>query len=98
MKLRLQEVQRPPVGLRLTLPGEVAFRLESYRAFVRESSGRDIETKELAVKMLSQFLESDKAFRRFLGNRSGSASEVQAENGVGMGQELGLEGFSHKAR
>ena len=85
MKLRLQEQQRPPVGLRLTLPGEVAFQLESYRLFVRENSGRDMETKELAVKMLGQFLESDKAFRRFLGTGSGSGSDVQSENGAGAG-------------
>jgi len=61
-----REIKRPPVPLRLTLPGELAFRLDSYRHFVRENTGRDMETKELALKMLSQFLESDKAFRRFL--------------------------------
>jgi hypothetical protein len=98
MKLRLPENQRPPVPLRLTLPGEVAFRLDSYRAFVRESTGRDMETKELAVKMLGQFLESDKAFRRFLGSRSEPGSDLESGKGAGHGSGTMQDGFSHKAR
>ena len=93
MKLRLPENQRPPVALRLTLPGELAHRLDSYRHFVRENTGRDMETKELAVKMLSQFLESDKAFRRYFASRSGSFSEAESENGAGHEGGVGAGRF-----
>ncbi len=87
MKLRVRAEQLPPVGLRLTLPGDLASELGSYGLFVQRSGGRKMELKELAVEMLSQFLESDKDFRKFLAAGSGSGSGAHSENGAGAGQK-----------
>ena len=65
MKLKLKEKELPPVQLRLLVPARLKERLDKYAAFLHESSGREVETREIAVEMLAQFVESDRDFRQW---------------------------------
>ena len=64
MKLKLKERELPPAQLRLVVPATLKATLEEYIAFVREKSGRDVEVREVAVEMLSQFIEADREFKQ----------------------------------
>jgi hypothetical protein len=65
MKLKLREKELPPVQLRLVVPAGLKEMLDEYLGFVRESSGREVEAREIAVEMLAQFMESDRQFRQW---------------------------------
>ena len=75
MKLKLREKELPPVQLRLVVPAGLKEMLDEYLGFVRESSGREVEAREIAVEMLAQFMESDRQFKRW--QRRGQKSAVQ---------------------
>jgi hypothetical protein len=65
MKLKLREKELPPVQLRLVVPAGLKQMLDEYMSFVHESSGREVEAREIAVEMLAQFMESDRQFKRW---------------------------------
>ena len=65
MKLKLREKELPPVQLRLVVPATLRASLEEYVAFVREKSGSEVEVREVAVEMLSQFIEADREFKQW---------------------------------
>jgi hypothetical protein len=65
MKLKLREKELPPVQLRLVVPAGLKEMLDQYVAFVHEGSGREVETREIAVEMIAQFIESDRQFKRW---------------------------------
>jgi len=75
MKLKLREKELPPVQLRLVVPAGLKQMLDEYVSFVHESSGRDVEAREIAVEMLAQFMESDRQFKRW--RRRGQKSALQ---------------------
>lgn len=64
MKLKLKERELPPAQLRLVVPATLKATLEEYIAFVREKSGHEVEVREVAVEMLSQFIEADREFKQ----------------------------------
>lgn len=89
MKLRLKDKDLPPVQLRLTLPGSLKASLDEYLFYLRETSRREAELKEVALEMLRQFVETDRDFRTWRKGRAGAEvlgvqSSVVAErqNGV----------------
>ena len=63
MKLKLKEKELPPVQLRLVLPAAAKQMLDRYVAFVGQTSGFEVEAREVAVEMLEQFMASDRDFR-----------------------------------
>ena len=63
MKLKLKEKELPPVQLRLVLPAAAKQMLDRYVAFVGQTSGCEVEAREVAVEMLEQFMASDRDFR-----------------------------------
>jgi len=63
MKLKLKQKELPPVQLRLVVPAALKEKLDQYLGFVHERSGREVESREIAVEMLAQFIESDREFR-----------------------------------
>jgi hypothetical protein len=65
MKLKLREKELPPVQVRLVVPAGLKEMLDQYVAFVHEASGREVEAREIAVKMLVQFMESDRHFKQW---------------------------------
>ena len=65
MKLKLRERELPPVQLRLALPAVAKRMLDRYVAFVGQTSGRDVEARQIAVEMLEQFMAGDRDFRRW---------------------------------
>ena len=65
MKLKLREKELPPVQLRLALPAAAKQMLDRYATFVGQTSGREVEAREIAVEMLEQFMASDRDFRRW---------------------------------
>ena len=65
MKLKLKEKELPPVQLRLALPAAAKQMLDRYVAFVGQTSGREVEVREVAVEMLEQFMASDRGFREW---------------------------------
>jgi hypothetical protein len=75
MKLKLREKELPPVQLRLVVPAGLKEMLDKYVAFVREGSGREVEAREIAVEMITQFIESDRQFKRWQGRGQKSAMQ-----------------------
>ena len=65
MKLKLKEKELPPVQLRLALPAAAKQMLDQYVAFVSETSGREVEAREIVVEMLEQFMASDRDFQQW---------------------------------
>ena len=65
MKLKLKEKELPPVQLRLALPAAAKQMLDLYVAFVGQTSGREVEAREIAVEMLEQFMACDRDFRQW---------------------------------
>jgi len=65
MKLKLKQKELPPVQLRLVVPAALKGKLDEYVAFVHDQSGREVEAREVAVEMLTQFIETDREFKRW---------------------------------
>lgn len=65
MKLRLKDRELPPVQLRLAVPAPVKEMLEQYVGFVRGAYGREVDSREVAVEILAQFMESDREFKQW---------------------------------
>jgi hypothetical protein len=65
MKLKLRGKELPPVQLRLALPAAAKQMLDRYATFVGQTSGREVEAREIAVEMLQQFMASDRHFRQW---------------------------------
>ena len=63
MKLKLKEKALPPAQLRLVMPAATKQMLDRYVAFVGQTSGFEVEAREVAVEMLEQFMASDRDFR-----------------------------------
>ena len=76
MKLKLKQKELPPVQLRLVVPAALKEKLDQYLGFVHERSGREVESREIAVEMLAQFIESDREFRR---RQRGGRSQAKAD-------------------
>jgi hypothetical protein len=72
MKLRLKEKELPPAQLRLTLPGNLKASLDEYLGYLRDTSQREAELKEVTLEMLRQFVETDRDFKAWRKERSGS--------------------------
>jgi len=51
--------------LRLALPAASKEMLYRYVAFVGQTSGREVEVREVAVEMLEQSMASDRGFREW---------------------------------
>lgn len=78
MKLRLKEKELPPAQLRLTLPGNLKASLDEYLVYLRDTSHREAELKEVTLEMLRQFMETDRAFKAWRKERgAGELSGVQ---------------------
>lgn len=73
MKLKLKDKELPPAQLRLTLPGNLKGSLDEYLLFLRDTSHREADMKEVALEMLRQFVETDRDFRRWRKGRAGAA-------------------------
>ena len=89
MKLKLKEKELPPAQLRLTLPGNLKASLDEYLLYLRDTSHRGADLKEVALEMLRQFVETDRDFRMWRKQRAGTElSGVQSgvvgerQNGV----------------
>ena len=89
MKLRLKDRELPPAQLRLTLPGNLKASLDEYLVYLRDSSHREAEMKEVTLEMLRQFVETDRDFKAWRKERAaGELSGVQSrkvderQNGV----------------
>lgn len=65
MKLRLKNRELPPVQLRLAIPAPVKETLEQYVGFVRGASGREVDSREVAIEILAQFMDSDREFKQW---------------------------------
>jgi len=81
MKLKLRDKQLPPVQLRLVVPAELKERLDEYVGFVHGISGREVETREVAVEMLEQFIASDREFRRWQKRNQASLQKGKLNDG-----------------
>ena len=72
MKLKLKDKEPPPAQLRLTLPGNLKASLDEYLVYLRDTSHREAELKEVALEMLRQFVETDRDFRVWRKQRAGT--------------------------
>lgn len=72
MKLRLKDKELPPAQLRLTLPGNLKASLDEYLVYLRDTSHREAELKEVALEMLRQFVETDRDFKAWRKERLGA--------------------------
>jgi len=70
MKLRLKDKELPPAQIRLTLPGQLKGSLDEYLIYLRDTSHREAELKEVALEMLRQFVETDRDFRMWRKQRA----------------------------
>lgn len=91
MKLRLKEKELPRAQLRLTLPGNLKASLDEYLVYLRDSSHREAELKEVALEMLRQFVETDRDFRTWRKGRAG-AEVSEAQSGVVAERQNGAVG------
>ena len=71
MKLKLKEKELPPAQLRLTLPGNLKASLDEYLVYLRDTSHREAELKEVTLEMLRQFMETDRGFKAWRKDRGG---------------------------
>ena len=79
MKLKLKDKELPPAQLRLTLPGNLKALLDEYLVYLRDTSHREAELKEVALEMVRQFVETDRDFRAWRKGRAGAeVSGVQS--------------------
>ncbi len=78
MRLRERTTPRSRQEVRLRLEGTTFSNLEDYRHLYREEYGQEIELPDLASEILSQFLTSDRAFRRWQRARARSGSDADA--------------------
>lgn len=84
MKLRLKKRELPPVQLRLSIPAPVKETLEQYVGFVHGASGREVDSREVAVEILAQFMDSDREFKRWQKRRQ----RLELQRGQVNGQVL----------
>jgi len=84
MKLKLKEKELPPVQLRLVLPAAAKQMLDRYVAFVGQTSGFEVEAREVAVEMLELFMTSHHDFRQWH-NWGRGASSSRARTGSTRG-------------
>ncbi len=71
MKLRLKDKELPPAQLRLTLPGNLKASLDEYLLYLRDTSHREAELKDVTLEMLRQFVETDRDFKTWRRERAG---------------------------
>ena len=71
MKLKLKDKELPPAQLRLTLPGNLKASLDEYLLYLRDTSHREAELKEVAPEMVRQFVETDRDFKAWRKERAG---------------------------
>jgi hypothetical protein len=71
MKLKLKDKELPPAQLRLTLPGNLKASLDEYLLYLRDTSRREAELKEVVLEMLRQFVETDRDFKAWRKERGG---------------------------
>ncbi len=79
MKLKLKDKELPPAQLRLTLPGTLKASLDEYLVYLRDTSQREAELKEVALEMMRQFVETDRDFKAWRRERAGV--EVRGKQG-----------------
>ena len=91
MKLRLKDKEQPPAQLRLTLPGNLKASLDEYLLYLRDTSHREAELKEVALEMLRQFVETDRDFRMWRKQRAGT-EVCGVQSGVVGGRQNGAVG------
>ena len=84
MKLKLKDKELPPAQLRLTLPGNLKASLDEYLVYLRDTSHREAELKEVALEMLRQFVETDRDFKAWRKERSGA--ELSGVQGRTVGE------------
>ena len=72
MKLKLKDKELPPAQLRLTLPGNFKALMDEYLVYLRDTSHREAELKEVALEMLRQFVETDRDFKAWRRERAGA--------------------------
>ena len=89
MKLKLKDKELPQAQLRLTLPGNLKASLDEYLLYLRDTSHREADLKEIALEMLRQFVETDRDFKMWRRERAGAAMSgveagvlVERQNGV----------------
>jgi hypothetical protein len=56
---------RPSVKLSLRVPGELHADLVAYAAYYRETTGQPIEVRPLVMRMLEQFVDTDRTFQEW---------------------------------
>ena len=88
MRLKQREEARPPHELRVRLDADAYDDLQLYGELYREQYGETIATKTLASEIVRQFLESDKAFRRWKRAHNGASG---AATGNGADAQHGIE-------
>jgi hypothetical protein len=86
MKLKLKDKELPPTQLRLTLPGNLKASLDEYLLYLRDTSHREADLKEIALEMLRQFVETDRDFRTWRKGRAGAELLGVLSGVVGEGQ------------
>ena len=91
MKLRLKDRELPPAQLRLTLPGNLKASLDEYLVYLRDSSHREAEMKEVTLEMLRQFVETDRDFRVWRKQRAGM-EVLGVQSGVAGERQNGAAG------
>ena len=91
MKLKLKDKELPPAQLRLTLPGNLKASLDEYLVYLRDTSHREAELKEVALEMLRQFVETDRDFKAWRKERAGT-EVLGAEIGVVAERQNGAVG------
>lgn len=91
MKLKLKDKELPPAQLRLTLPGNLKGSLDEYLVYLRDTSHREADVKEVALEMLRQFVETDRDFRVWRRGRAG-AEVIGVQSGVVAERQNGADG------
>ncbi|HLK80739.1 MAG TPA: DUF2274 domain-containing protein [Xanthobacteraceae bacterium] len=91
MKLKLKDKELPPAQLRLTLPGNLKGSLDEYLVYLRDTSHREPDLKEVALEMLRQFVETDRDFRTWRKQRAGT-EVLGAESGPAGERQNGVVG------
>ena len=92
MKLRLKDKELPAAQLRLTLPGNLKASLDEYLLYLRDTSHREAELKEVALEMLRQFVGTDRDFRMWRKQRAGTEVPGAESGVVGERQNGAVEG------
>jgi hypothetical protein len=91
MKLRLKDKELPQAQFRLTLPGNLKASLDEYLVYLRDTSHRGAELKEVALEMLRQFVETDRDFKGWRKQRA-EADVLGVQSGVVGDRQNGAAG------